>query len=101
MPVMRPPKTKDERRYRRHLRVRKKVSGTTERPRLVIRRSLKHIYAQLVDDTDRRTRQGSGDYEGRVRSRWISISWPREGAGRRCPRRRAGVLKTWLKRHIV
>src|SRR3954471_1065192 len=55
MPVMRPPKTNEERRYRRHLRVRKKVSGTPERPRLVVRRSLKHIYAQLVDDTSSRT----------------------------------------------
>ncbi len=44
------PKTREERRYRRHLRVRKKVSGTPERPRLVIFRSIKHIYAQLVDD---------------------------------------------------
>ncbi len=44
------PKTRDERRRRRHLRVRKKVSGTAERPRLVIYRSLKHIYAQVVDD---------------------------------------------------
>lgn len=44
------PKTRGERRYRRHLRVRKKVSGTAERPRLVVFRSLKHIYAQLVDD---------------------------------------------------
>jgi large subunit ribosomal protein L18 len=55
MPVMRPPKTKVERRFRRHLRVRKKVTGTAERPRLVVRRSLKHIYAQLVDDTTSRT----------------------------------------------
>ena len=55
MPVMRPPKTKVEQRFRRHLRVRKKVSGTAERPRLVVRRSLKHIYAQLVDDTANRT----------------------------------------------
>ena len=39
------------RRERRHLRVRKKVTGTAERPRLVVYRSLKHIYAQLVDDT--------------------------------------------------
>ena len=39
-----------ERRTRRHLRVRKKVNGTVERPRLVVFRSLKHIYAQLVDD---------------------------------------------------
>ncbi len=44
------PKTREERRYRRHLRVRQRVAGTAERPRLVVYRSLKHIYAQLVDD---------------------------------------------------
>ena len=44
------PKTRSDRRYRRHLRVRKRVSGSAERPRLVVFRSLKHIYAQLVDD---------------------------------------------------
>jgi large subunit ribosomal protein L18 len=44
------PRTRNERRYRRHLRVRKRVTGTAERPRLVVFRSLKHIYAQLVDD---------------------------------------------------
>jgi large subunit ribosomal protein L18 len=44
------PKTSEELRYRRHLRVRKSVSGTAERPRLVVFRSLKHIYAQLVND---------------------------------------------------
>jgi len=49
------PKTGRERRYKRHLRVRNKVSGTAERPRLVVFRSLKHIYAQLVDDTTSRT----------------------------------------------
>ena len=49
------PKTREEHRYRRHLRVRKKISGTTERPRLVVYRSLKHIYAQLVDDAAQRT----------------------------------------------
>ena len=42
-------------RTRRHFRVRKKVNGTSERPRLVIYRSLKHIYAQLVDDVSMRT----------------------------------------------
>jgi large subunit ribosomal protein L18 len=44
------PKTSADRRYRRHLRVRRKVAGTAERPRLVVFRSLKHIYAQLVND---------------------------------------------------
>jgi len=37
-------------RERRHLRVRKKVSGTTERPRLSVYRSEKNIYAQIIDD---------------------------------------------------
>jgi large subunit ribosomal protein L18 len=49
------PKTGAERRFKRHLRVRNKISGTSERPRLVVFRSLKHIYAQLVDDTANRT----------------------------------------------
>ena len=44
------PKSRTEKRYRRHLRVRKAVQGTQERPRLVVFRSLKHIYAQLVND---------------------------------------------------
>ena len=44
------PKSRAERRYRRHLRLRKRVAGTAERPRLVVFRSLKHIYAHLVDD---------------------------------------------------
>jgi large subunit ribosomal protein L18 len=55
MAIMRTPKTREERRYRRHLRVRKKVTGTQERPRMVIFRSDKHIYAQLVDDVAGRT----------------------------------------------
>jgi len=42
---------KAETRQRRHWKIRKRVSGTVERPRLVVFRSLKHIYAQIVDDT--------------------------------------------------
>ena len=49
------PKSRGEKRYQRHLRVRKKVVGTAERPRLVVYRSLKHITAQIVDDTTGRT----------------------------------------------
>ena len=44
---------KDDRkkaRVKRHLRVRKKISGTTERPRLAVYRSEKNIYAQIIDD---------------------------------------------------
>jgi large subunit ribosomal protein L18 len=48
-------RSREDRRTRRHIRVRRKVSGTAERPRLVVYRSLKHIYAQLVDDTAGRT----------------------------------------------
>jgi large subunit ribosomal protein L18 len=44
------PKSRQQLRYRRHLRVRRKVTGTAARPRLVVYRSLKHIYAQLVND---------------------------------------------------
>ena len=42
--------TKQQSRKRRHVRVRKKVRGTTERPRLAVFRSAKHIYAQVIDD---------------------------------------------------
>ncbi len=41
---------KAEARRERHVRLRKKVSGTHERPRLCVRRSLHHLYATLVDD---------------------------------------------------
>ena len=42
-------------RLRRHNRLRKRVSGTPERPRLVVKRSSRHIHVQLVDDTVGRT----------------------------------------------
>ena len=42
-------------RERRKLRIRKKVNGTAERPRLSVFRSARHIYAQVVDDTTGRT----------------------------------------------
>lgn len=41
---------KNKARLKRHLRVRKKIEGTTERPRLNVFRSSKHIYAQIIDD---------------------------------------------------
>jgi large subunit ribosomal protein L18 len=55
MPGKRVPKTRAGLRTRRHVRVRAKVKGTEERPRLVVFRSDKHIYAQLVNDVVQRT----------------------------------------------
>ena len=46
---------KVEARGHRHARVRKKIAGTAERPRLAVFRSNKHIYAQLIDDVAGRT----------------------------------------------
>ena len=48
-------KAKAMRRERRHLRVRKDVSGTPARPRLAVFKSIKHIYAQVIDDLAGRT----------------------------------------------
>ena len=44
-------KGKNAARIRRHTRLRKKVTGTTERPRLVVNRSSRHVFVQLVDDS--------------------------------------------------
>ena len=46
---------KRAKRLRRHFRVRRKVHGTPQRLRLAVYRSLKHIYAQIIDDESRRT----------------------------------------------
>lgn len=48
-------KTKSHLRVVRHQRIRKRISGTAERPRLAVYRSLKHISAQIIDDTAGRT----------------------------------------------
>ena len=42
---------RNNRRVMRHLRVRNKISGSSTRPRLAVFRSLKHVYAQIIDDT--------------------------------------------------
>ena len=48
-------RSRNQIRVRRHLRVRKQVTGTTARPRLSVFRSLHHLYAQLIDDASGRT----------------------------------------------
>jgi large subunit ribosomal protein L18 len=54
-------------RTRRHLRVRKKVSGSTARPRLVVFRSTRHIYVQVVDDAAARTLVSASSLDAGVR----------------------------------
>jgi len=61
MRAVKSPSSRQELRYRRHLRVRKAVSGTAARPRLAVFRSLKHIYVQLVDDDRGVCLMGLGD----------------------------------------
>ena len=55
-------------RARRHFRLRKKVSGTAARPRLVVNRSSRHIAVQLVDDTVGRTLASASTLEADLRS---------------------------------
>ena len=52
---------KREARIRRHGRVRKRIQGTAERPRLAVFRSNRHIYAQLIDDREARTLAAASD----------------------------------------
>jgi len=54
-------------RARRHFRVRKKVSGTAARPRLVVTRSLRHITAQVVDDTKGHTMVSASSMDPSIR----------------------------------
>jgi large subunit ribosomal protein L18 len=54
-------------RARRHLRVRKKVSGTATRPRLVVNRSARHVVAQVIDDVAGRTLASASSMEADVR----------------------------------
>jgi len=56
-------KTKRLARERRHARVRKKVRGEAERPRLAVFRSNRHIYVQLIDDRAERTLAAASDTE--------------------------------------
>jgi large subunit ribosomal protein L18 len=60
-------KDKQAARGRRHYRVRKKVSGSPERPRLAVFRSNRHVVAQVIDDSTGRTLAAASSLEGSVR----------------------------------
>ncbi|HET7295022.1 MAG TPA: 50S ribosomal protein L18 [Vicinamibacteria bacterium] len=60
-------KTKEETRERIHRRIRKRVAGSDERPRLAVFRSQSHIYAQLIDDEHGRTLCSASSVEKELR----------------------------------
>ena len=70
-------------RSRRHLRVRKKVSGTPVRPRLVVNRSARHLFVQVVDDTTGTTLAWASTMESELRA---------ESADKTAKSRRVGEL---------
>jgi len=59
---------------RRHTRVRRRVSGTTERPRLAVFRSNNHIYAQVIDDTQHQTLASASTLEGDIRAQKLGAN---------------------------
>lgn len=66
--------TREEARSRRHTRVRKRIQGTAERPRLAVYRSNKYIYAQVIDDVDGRTLVAASSQEPDLRSDNLNLA---------------------------
>ena len=77
-------KAKSDARLRRHARVRKKVRGEAERPRLAVYRSNWHIYAQLIDDRAERTLAAASDTE-------VTAANPTERAKAASPAQKAAM----------
>lgn len=61
-------RTQREARLRRHMRVRKRVEGTTDRPRLAVFRSTNHIYAQVINDEQGHTVAAASDLEANLKA---------------------------------
>ncbi len=70
---------KNVKRLRRHKRIRKKVFGTPERPRLCVFRSNKHIYAQVIDDTIGHTLVAASTLDPELRGK-LQKTWNVEAA---------------------
>jgi large subunit ribosomal protein L18 len=73
-------KQKRQRRQRAHLRVRQRVQGTGERPRLSVYKSLRYIYAQVIDDTRGVTLAAAGSGDQAVRSQLSTSTSSKEAA---------------------
>ena len=66
-------------RIKRHMRIRSRLIGSTERPRLCIYRSNKHIYAQIVDDSSAKTLAFAGTLDPELKGK-LPKTWDREAA---------------------
>ncbi len=58
-----PAKSKTDSRKKRHRAIRKRIEGNTERPRLAVFRSTRHIYAQVIDDLSQKTLVATSDVD--------------------------------------
>ena len=65
-------------RQRRHFRVRKKVYGTTARPRMAVFRSNRYIYAQVIDDDQHRTLAAASSREDALKGEGLTVDTARE-----------------------
>jgi large subunit ribosomal protein L18 len=83
---MRDPREKNRRRERAHQRLRQRVVGTPQRPRLAVHKSLKYVYAQVIDDTTGRTLAQANSQETAVKSEI------KAGAASKAAARRVGEL---------
>lgn len=66
-------------RTKRHMRIRRRLSGTTERPRLCVYRSNKHIYVQIIDDTTARTLVAASTLDKELKGS-VEKTWNKDGA---------------------
>lgn len=71
-------KSRSESRVKRHIRVRNKISGTPERPRLSVFKSLKGIYAQLIDDVNGTTLTAASTLDKEVKTKASNIEAAKE-----------------------
>ena len=87
-------KTKEDRRDRIKLRLRKRITGTSERPRLTVYRSQVHIYAQAVDDRAGRTLVSASSLEPAVKGAM-------EGKARGSTRAGAGLVGKTIAERLI
>ena len=89
--------SKTDSRKKRHRSIRKRISGSTERPRLAVFRSTRHIYAQVIDDLSQKTLVSTSDVEAKAEAK------KENGAGKKKDRAKAvgaAIAKKCLEKGI-